>query len=251
VTRSYYSIPPEIAHRLRLIMTDVDGTLSIDGEYFSPDIVNTVMHLQGSGITVGLVSGRSLPRLKKAAILLRTNGPLVAENGGVAEIESDEQQIDLGYSREPALEAVVKLKAAFPGVIRERKDNQDRLVDVSIHSGDVTVEELRKAAPGVQIYDSGYMVHVMAVGISKGGTLMRLLERITDNPLSPDKVMVFGDSPTDVSLFQLFQNSVLIHNPKLSIEQKNAMEGSASYQSELPVEKGFIEVAEYIIKARG
>jgi phosphoglycolate phosphatase len=250
VTHSFHDIVPKLARSLRLIMTDVDGTLTADGEYFNPLVVEAISRLKGNGLRVGLVSGRTLPRLKKVASLLMTDGPLIAENGGVAQIKFNESPIDLGYSRKPAIEALAKLKAAFPGKIVEREDNIFRTVDVTIRADGLSIEELRKKAPGVQISDSGYMVHIMAEDISKGGTLKRILERIGGSPVSPEEIMVFGDSPTDISLFKLFPNSVLIRNSNLSSDQINIMAGAASYKSDLPVEKGFIQVIEYIVRLR-
>jgi len=50
-------------------MSDVDGTLTLDGEYFSPDVIEIINRLQHRGILVGLVSGRTLLRLTQAAKL--------------------------------------------------------------------------------------------------------------------------------------------------------------------------------------
>jgi len=145
----------------------------------------------------------------------------------VAQSNVEGEILEMGYSRQPALEAAARLKTAFPGKIVERKDNAFRTVDVTIHSGGIPVEELKKAAPGVQIADSGYMVHVMGEGISKGGTLVRILDRINGSPYARDEVMVCGDSPTDISLFEKFPISARILNPRLSAEQLQVMTGKA------------------------
>jgi hydroxymethylpyrimidine pyrophosphatase-like HAD family hydrolase len=251
-------------------MTDVDGTLSLDGERFDPTVADAVRHLRESGITVGLVSGRTVPRLESVAESVGADGPLIAENGAVAKLRPKGELIGLGYSRQPAMAAMVKLKEAFPGAIYELYDNIDRLVDVTIRADGLACHELQKAVPGIQLLDSGYMIHLMPPGISKGGTLMRLLPRIDEAlqfgqtslrvssspargghaPLSPDDVVVFGDSPTDLSLFQSFPGSVRILNPRLPPEHLGVMEGAAAYESESVAEKGFVEVAEHIIKAR-
>ena len=228
-------------------MTDVDGTLTLDGECFDPTVAECVGRLQADGVPVGLVSGRDLPRLEKIVSLIATGGPLIAENGGVARLNPGGPLVELGYSRRPALEAVAKLKLAFPGAIVELEDNKNRLVDVTISSNGVPVEELRKHVPGIQLLDSGYMVHLMPQGISKGGTLKALLARMG---LAADEVIVFGDSETDVSLFDYFSNSVLVHNPRLSKDQLWKVDGLSTYASDLPVEKGFCQVAEHILAAR-
>ena len=248
MTKSFREIRPPLARRLRLVMTDVDGTLSADSEHFQPLASESISLFQEDGIIVGLVSGRTMPRLDKLVPLLGVRGPLIAENGGVARLKPGEDLVNLGHTRQPALEALFKLKGAFP-CIREQRDNNDRMVDVSIDACGVSAEDLRSVASDVEIFDSGYMVHLIAPGISKGGTLLRLLSMI-DGGILPEEIIVFGDSTTDASLFQLFPNSVLINNPLLSCDQKKTVESLAAYRSELPVEQGFAEVAQYIIRSR-
>ena len=89
----------------------------------------------------------------------------------------------------------------------------------------------------------------MQKGVSKGVTLMRLLKETGDGNLSPAEVMVFGDSLTDISLFELFPHSVLIINPGLPVGQRELMQESAEYVSNLHFDEGFAEVAFHIIKS--
>ena len=79
---------------------------------------------------------------------------------------------------------------------------------------------------------------------------MRLLGQIGDGRLSPAEVMVLGDSLTDMSLFESFPHSVLIINPKLPVEHRQALEKVARYTAELPLGEGFAQVASHILKAR-
>ncbi len=78
---------------------------------------------------------------------------------------------------------------------------------------------------------------------------MRLLGKIGDESLSPEEIIVFGDSSTDMSLFELFPHSVLIPNPKLSSEQTQGLQKVARYASDSAVGDGFAEVAFHIIDA--
>tara|TARA_B100000315_G_scaffold204716_1_gene198190 strand:+ start:57 stop:764 length:708 start_codon:yes stop_codon:yes gene_type:complete len=231
-------------------MTDVDGTIIADGDSISPIVLQAIRGLEEQGIIVGLVSGRTLPRLESMAHALGITGPIIAENGGVAKIEVNSQLMDLGYSRQPALEALAKLKGLYPNAIREREDNKVRLVDVVLWSLGVEVLELRKHLGKTQLLDSGYILHLMQEGISKGKTLMRLLEELVEGSLSPANVMVFGDSATDISLFELFPHSIFIANPKLTIRQSQGPKKIAGYMSELAVEEGFVEVVSRIIDLR-
>ena len=123
-------------------MTDVDGTLTISGDFISPSVLKAIHCLEKRGIIVGLVSGRTVPTLESMAKNLDMSGPIIAENGGVAKLKTNGELVNLGYSHRPATEALQKLKARFPNRIKEREDNKDRLVDVVFWSQGIRSEEL-------------------------------------------------------------------------------------------------------------
>ena len=107
--QSYRQISPQLAHQIRLVMTDVDGTITTGGDSIGSAVFQVIRRLEEQGIIVGLVSGRTIPRLELLAHVLDITGPIIAENGGVAEIEVNGRLVDLGYSRQPALEALAIL----------------------------------------------------------------------------------------------------------------------------------------------
>ena len=250
MVKPYYQITPELARQTRLVVTDFDGTLTgVDGS-LGAGVFEAIRQLETHGITVGLASGRTISRLDSVAQDLGLSGILIAENGGVARLKPKGELVELGYSRQPATEALEKLKALFPGLIKEREDNQERRVDVVIWPQGVDIKTLKKHLGDTQLLYSGYMLHLMQKGVSKGRTLLRLLGQIGDGSLSPDEVMVFGDSETDVSLFEFFRNSVQIVNPKLSVEQRQSLEKVASYIGELPSGDGFVQVVSHLLRVR-
>ncbi len=251
MTLHYKQISPELASHFRLIMADVDGTLT--DEHGSTNLAanEAVRLLEECGIPVGFVSGRHLSSLESLARQLEISGPIIAENGGVAKLTPDDDILDLGYSRQPALDSLDRLKRLFPGAIREREDNAERLVDVVFFADGVAHADLIQHLGDVQYYDSGYVLHLMERGISKGRTLLRLLNEIGYKEMSPTETVVVGDSPTDVSLFELFPHSILIPNPRLTDDQRQAVSKSARYVSDLHCGDGFAEVARHIATARG
>ena len=207
--------------------------------------------LEECGIPVGFVSGRHLSNLESLARQLNITGPIIAENGGIAKLTLDDDLLDLGYSRQPALDALDRLKRLFPGAIREREDNAERLIDVVFFADGVAHADLIQHLGDIQYYDSGYVLHLMERGISKGRTLIRLLNEIGYKEISPTETVVVGDSPTDVSLFELFPHSILIPNPRLTDDQRQAVSKSARYVSDLHCGDGFAEVARHIAAVRG
>ena len=248
--QSYQRISPQLARQIKLIITDVDGTITGGGNYISSAVSRAIYRLQEHNIIVGFASGRTLPELESLAHELGITGPIIAENGGVAKLSVNDELVDLGYSRQPALEALIKLKTLYPNAIREREDNKDRLIDVVIWSCGIEVPELRRHLVQTQLLDSGYILHLMQEGISKGRTLLKLLDTVAGENLTNTDVMVLGDSTTDVSLFKLFPHCVFITNPKLTAPQWHGLKKIARYASNLPVEEGFVEVISHIISVR-
>lgn len=248
----YRQISPELANQIRLVMTDVDGTITAADDSLALITKRTIRRLEKQGMVVGLVSGQTLPRLEHLARDLEIGGPIIAENGGVAKLKLSDKLVDLGYSRYPAIKVLEKLKRLFPHAIEGTEDDRDRLVDMGIKTHGVETAELRRHLEDtdVDLLDSGYMLHLLPKWISKGGTLMRLLGKIGDGTLSPEEVIVFGDSLTDSSLFRLFPHSVLITNPRLPAQETQALAEMAGYVSDLPFGDGFTQVALHILASR-
>jgi hydroxymethylpyrimidine pyrophosphatase-like HAD family hydrolase len=227
-------------------MTDVDGTIAAGGEPPAPIVAEAIFRLEDAGISVGLVSGRTLPELDCIARDLAITGPIIAENGGVARLSCDSDLLDLGYSRLPALEALEKLRSVYPG-IRERIDNKDRLIDVVFFADGASAFEMQQHIGDVQLVDSGYILHLMQAGISKGETLKRLLEQMSGQEFETGNVLVLGDSLTDLSLFEQFPNSVLVPNPLLDPGHRREIEKAARFVSHAGMGEGFIEVVAHIL----
>ena len=57
MSRSYRNITPRLAGQIRLLMTDVDGTITPGGDSLSLAVLDAINCLKGEGIMVGLVSG--------------------------------------------------------------------------------------------------------------------------------------------------------------------------------------------------
>ena len=247
---SYREITPELARRIRLVMTDVDGTLTDESDSISSVVSESIRRLEDGGVIVGLVSGRTLPGLESMASDLGISGPIIAENGGVAKLKLNGNLVDMGYSRNPALEALEKLRTLFPDAIEEREDNKYRMVDVVLWSHGVDLKELRRHLDDAELVDSGYILHLVQKGVSKGRTLTMLLHHISDGQLSPADVVVFGDSLTDLSLFEMFPHSVLIINPRHAPEHMGRLHNVYRYISELSLGDGFAQVASHIMDGR-
>ncbi|MFC1947758.1 HAD hydrolase family protein [Chloroflexota bacterium] len=245
MVKSFRNINFELAEKIKLIMTDVDGTLLATGNTLSQEVGEALCLLRQKGITIGLVSGRTLTLLESMSKEFNLTGPIIAENGAIAKLSPGVEMMELGYSRQPAIDALKKLKNLYPGALREREDNAERFIDMVIWADGVSIEEIRDCIQPTQLLDSGYILHLMQEGINKGETLVKVLDEMKQ--FSRDEVMVFGDSVTDLSLFDLFPNNVLIVNPGLPEGQSQIMEKKAAYVSEKQYGEGFTETALHIV----
>jgi hydroxymethylpyrimidine pyrophosphatase-like HAD family hydrolase len=248
--KSFRAISRELANSISLIMTDVDGTLLATGRKVSGPVAESLKALKVAGIVTGLVSGRTLPELESMAEELDLRGPIIAENGAVAKLTPGEACLELGYTREAALKALQKLKSLYPGSIHEREDNKERTIDIVFRADGIPLDEMRRHIGKTQLLDSGYILHLMQGGVSKGNTLRRLLGEYLNGEYSVNNVLVFGDSVTDISLFELFPYNVLILNPGLPDGQMEIMREKAAYISEKCCGEGFEEVALHITRLR-
>ena len=250
MAQSYRQITPQLARHLKLVMTDIDGTLTSGDGYFSSEVLETVRRLEWQGIMVGFVSGRNISRMESFAEDFGISGPIIAENGGVAKMKPVSEFVDMGYSRKPAIEGLIKLKELFPHAVEESEWNRERMVDTVFKLDGVRAEELEMHLKDVDVIDSGYVLHLMQKGVSKGSTLISILGKVGDGSLSPGDVMVLGDYTNDISLFQTFTHSVLIPNPRLLADELQMLRNTAGYESDLPFGEGFARVALHIINAR-
>lgn len=248
MSQPYHAISRTTALSLKLIMADIDGTLNGGGDDVIPGVIETVRALQAKGIILGLVSGRTVPMIKKMAAILDIDGPFIAENGAVAALSPSSPLLDLGYSRQKALEALAKLRSLYPGKITERRDNNERIIDLVFMAEGIPVEELRRQLPGVEVLDSSYIMHIMQKGISKGKTLTNLLPLIGDGKITPAEVFVAGDSSTDLTLFENFPNSLLVRNPRIPEDESLFLQQMAAFISDHEQGQGFAEAASQLLK---
>ena len=96
MSQSYRQTSPQLARQIKLVMTDVDGTITTDGDSISSVVFRVIRHLEEQGIIAGLVFDRTLPELESLAHDLGITGSIIAENGGVTNLKVNGGLMDLG-----------------------------------------------------------------------------------------------------------------------------------------------------------
>ncbi|PRQ04714.1 phosphoglycolate phosphatase [Enhygromyxa salina] len=189
---------------IRVVATDVDGTLTRGGE-FGPDVIAALAKLTRAGVRVIPISGRPAGEVLGLCRYLPGVRFGVAENG-LLEIEPDHAPRWLGeVSDVGRLRAVGEhLNRAHDARLQLTGDAFCRLGDVAYErEGREETELLRlrelAEAEGVHLIWSNVHVHLAQRRPDKGAGLLRLLER---RNIAPASVVTVGDAPNDGGLFE-------------------------------------------------
>ncbi|AFY40766.1 HAD family hydrolase [Nostoc sp. PCC 7107] len=240
---------------IRLIATDMDGTLTKKGK-FSTALLQTLEDLTASGIKVIIVTGRSAGWISGISSLMPVAGA-IAENGGIFYLNGSEQPIaltsipDLSLHRQQLATAFAELQREFPQ-IQESADNCFRLTDWTFDIAALTLQELQTLSHLCQSMGWGFtystvQCHIKPQSQDKAVGLLQVLQAYWPE-YSPEQVVTVGDSPNDESLFAChqFPFSVGVANV---LKYANQLQYQPTYVTSAAEAAGFCELASYILKS--
>ncbi len=206
-------------HKIRLIATDMDGTLTI-AEKFTPNLFKAFETLTAQGLQIVVTTGRSAGWVNGLAHYLPVVGA-IAENGGVFYRGESEILLtaiaDLTQHRQQLADSFARLKTQFPH-LRESSDNRFRLTDWTFDVEGLSLEALTTIAQlceswGWSFTYSTVQCHIKPLQQNKATGLLKALKDYFPD-YSSEQVLTVGDSPNDESLFDasLFPSSVGVAN---------------------------------------
>ncbi|MBD0334976.1 MAG: HAD family phosphatase [Cyanobacteria bacterium Co-bin13] len=240
----------------RLIASDMDGTLTWQGE-FTPALIQALQDLQTAGIAVLIVTGRSAGWVSGLVQYLPVAGA-IAENGGLffPKTQADPTLLvdiaDLTAHRQQLAELFATLQTQWPQ-LQPSNDNRYRLTDWTFDVTGLSQSELDEMA---QICDragwgftySTVQCHIKLAHQSKSAALLQVLSRQFP-AITPDEVVTVGDSPNDESLFDpaAFPHSVGVANIQHYWETLNY---KPVYVTHSPESQGFLELSQALLEVR-
>lgn len=200
--RPLAELPRERLAGVRVVATDVDGTLTRNGE-LGAELLSALAALRRAGIVVIPISGRPAGEVLGLCRYLPVDFG-VAENG-LFEIVPDapprwlSEPTDTGRLREVG----EHLNRELDAKLRLTADAFCRLGDVAYERDgrdEAELLRLRTAAEahGVHLIWSSVHVHLAERVPDKGAGLLGLLER---RGIDPRTVLTVGDAPNDAGLF--------------------------------------------------
>ncbi|HAA27874.1 MAG TPA: HAD family hydrolase [Cyanobacteria bacterium UBA8553] len=238
---------------LRLIATDMDGTLTTHGK-FTASLLQALEDLSAADIPVLIVTGRSAGWMSGLTTYLPVMGA-IAENGGLFyPSQSDKPVIltplpDAVKHRQQLEVAFQRLKLEFPH-LQESTDNCYRLTDWTFDNRDLTVSQLERldalcSSLGWGFTYSSVQCHIKPASQDKATGLIQVLQDYFPQYES-EQVLTVGDSPNDASLFnrELFPLSVGVANV---LDYASELVYKPSYVTTIAQGEGFCELARYLI----
>ncbi|BBC26814.1 HAD family hydrolase [Pseudanabaena sp. ABRG5-3] len=192
---------------IRLIASDVDGTLTHNGK-FSSDFISTLLNLQSAGIKVLLVTGRSAGWVSALVNYLPVTGA-IAENGGLFLQPNGHQNLlssipNLSRHRILLENAFHHIKQKFPH-LQTSTDNQFRITDWTFDVNDLSTDDIQVISSqcqqmGWSFTYSNVQCHIKPPHQDKATGLEIVLKNHFPE-LNSQKVLTVGDSPNDEAMF--------------------------------------------------
>ncbi len=186
---------------LRVVVTDVDGTLTDAGRRLDPRAIQVVRDLEHRGIPVALATGNVLPIALGLYRSLGLTGPIVAENGGIIyhRDEHGRDRVERLTDRRVAFAAFQKLRAAGLPVRRLFTDRW-RESEVALEPT-VSVSAVKRALGkgAVTVESTGYALHLIEQG---GGKLPALVRALSYIGRAPSDCVILGDGDNDVAMLR-------------------------------------------------
>jgi HAD superfamily hydrolase (TIGR01484 family) len=211
---------PERLTDIRLIATDIDGTLTRAGK-FTSELLESIDLLTANEIKLLLVTGRSAGWVSAVNNYLPVVGS-IAENGGVyfnsdGEFDFLTRIENIELHREQLANRFWELQEAYPQ-IEESVDNQFRITDWTFDLAGLTNLELEQIASKCQSWGYSFtfstiQCHIKPLRQDKGDAILQVLKQYFPE-LQRTQIITVGDSPNDASMFDrsLFYHSVGVDN---------------------------------------
>ena len=196
-----------------MLVFDVDGTL-MDANGYHPELIPLIREVEARGLTVSLASGRTLPNVTPIKQSLGVSGFIVAENGGMVWDSGGGHEIVALADGSRAKDAAEWLETQIEGFDAVGiESNRWRETEWCLYEKED--EELMRQLlaytewSDLIVVPTGFAIHITAPGVDKASGLRVAFEQ---RGVDPENVLVCGDAPNDVSMFELCGSSVAVND---------------------------------------
>lgn len=188
--------------KIEAIAVDIDGTITDDKRKICISAIESLRAAEKAGIPTIIVTGNVVNYAYATEVLIGCSGGLVAENGGMIFKEGyNNNAVEILVNSEYIEKADAHLKEKLGKDYSKHAshDNNYRATEVVFYKTiqrEIIEDALKdyEFIDELEIYDSGFALHVTDKRVNKGSSLKRLCEK---NGINMDNVMAIGDSEND------------------------------------------------------
>ena len=209
---------------IEAIAVYIDGTITDDTRKICISAIEALRKAEDAGIPTIIVTGNVVNYAYAAEVLIGCSGGIVCENGGVVFKEGENNNaVETLVERDfvTSAEAHLKEKLGKKFDVHASHDNMYRLTETVFYktlSRDELEEALKdfKYLDELEIYDSGFALHVTDKRVNKGTSLRYLCER---NGINMENVMAIGDSENDEDFLKEAGYKIAVGNAEDKLKQ--------------------------------
>lgn len=209
---------------IEAIAVDIDGTITDDKRRICISAIEALRKAESKGIPTIIVTGNVVNYAYATEVLIGCSGGLVGENGGIVFKEGENNNaVEILVDRDFVTSAENHLKEKLGDDFEKHAshDNMYRLTETVFYKT-LKREKLEDALSDfkyldeLEIYDSGFALHVTDKRVNKGTSLRYLCER---NGINMENVMAIGDSQNDEDFLRQAGYKIAVGNAEDKLKE--------------------------------
>jgi len=210
--------------KIKAVAVDIDGTITDYSRRICISAIESLRKCEDYNIPVIIVTGNVVNYAYATSVLIGCSGGVVAENGGVIFQEgknNNEVQKLANRKYIDLADEYIHKNISDNYKIKYSNDNEYRLSEIVYYKTidkNVLKDILKdyKYSDKVNIYDSGFALHITNKNINKGKSLEILCK---NNNINMSDVLAIGDSENDEEFLEVAGLKVAVGNSEEKLKE--------------------------------
>ncbi|HLI45859.1 MAG TPA: HAD-IIB family hydrolase [Geobacterales bacterium] len=224
----------------KLLFLDIDGTITDERGLIANESLEAIRQLKKNDYIIIACSASAYFSVRTLNRYFQLFDHIIAENGGVLDLEGDPVILsDKSYSQK----ALEMIKRNF--TVKEHWSNPIRLSDQALvrPAQDEVVNSIKEFVKNmglnVKVLDTGFSLVITKKEVSKVTAARLLVEKLS---LKNIETYTIGDSEVDIEIFDFAHKPFALRNSHPELKKKAVFIASEAYY------KGFLEVVKKLIE---
>ena len=209
---------------IEAIAVDIDGTITDEKRQICISAIEALRKAEDAGIPTIIVTGNVVNYAYATEVLIGCSGGLVCENGGIVFKEGENNNaVEIMVERDFVTSAENHLKEKLGEMFDKHAshDNIYRQTETVFYKtldSQILEDALKdfEYLDQLEIYDSGFALHITDKRVNKGTSLRYLCER---NGINMENVMAIGDSQNDEDFLKEVGYKIAVGNAEEKLKE--------------------------------